>query len=355
MREKQNIRRLTVEEIEAVIEQYGEKQFRAKQIIEWLWQKHIAAFDEMTSLSKGLREKLQRDFYIHRPKVINKQLSKDGTIKLAFEMEDESVVEGVLIPSKERMTACISSQVGCQLGCKFCATAGLGFQRNLFPDEIVDQVVELNRVAQEKYGHDLSNIVYMGMGEPLMNYPHVVDSVRWLTSSKGLGISHRRITLSTVGLVEQIKKLADEDLKINLALSLHAANDQKRDAIVPVNRRNPIADLIDALKYYYDKTGSRITIEYILFKGFNDSLQDASELAAFCKHFPVKVNVIEYNPVERSSLERAENEDMELFVNFLREKINIIVNVRRSRGKDIDAACGQLANKIVTTQKPDKS
>lgn len=355
MREKQNIRRLTVEEIEAVIEQYGEKQFRGKQIIEWLWQKHVSAFDEMTSLSKGLREKLQKDYYIHKPVVINHQMSKDGTIKLAFKMEDESVVEGVLIPSKDRMTACISSQVGCQLGCKFCATAGLGFQRNLFADEIVDQVVEINRMAQEKYGHDLSNIVYMGMGEPLMNYSHVVDSVRWLTSPKGLGISHQRITLSTVGLVGQIKSLADENLKIKLALSLHAANDQKRDKIVPVNRRNPIRDLIDAVKYYYDKTGSRITIEYILFKGFNDSLQDASELASFCKHFPVKVNIIEYNPVERSLLERAEDADMELFVNFLREKINIIVNVRRSRGKDIDAACGQLANKISPSQKSDKS
>lgn len=347
MKDKINIRRISSEELEKYLLEKGEKKFRVKQIIEWLWQKHAASFGEMTNLSKGLRDMLEEEFYIRRAEVINTQVSSDTTVKVAFRMEDESIVEGVLIPSKERMTACISSQVGCHLGCKFCATAGLGFKRNLYPDEIVDQVVEIDRIAQERYGHNLSNIVYMGMGEPLMNLPYVVDSVRWLTSEKGLNISYKRITLSTVGLPSQIKKLADEDLKINLALSLHVANDEKRNKIIPVNRRNPVGELVEALKYYHEKTGSRITIEYILFKGFNDSIEDASQLAKFCKNFPVKVNIIEYNPVERSFLERAENEEMERFVEFLREKINIIVNVRRSRGKDIDAACGQLANKLV--------
>lgn len=347
MSEKKNIRRTSTQELDRFLLDNGEKKFRRKQIIEWLWQKHVSGFDEMTSLSRQLRELLSNEFYISRAKVSNTQVSDDKTIKVAFKLSDESIVEGVLIPSRDRMTACISSQVGCHLGCKFCATAGLGFKRNLYSDEIVDQVVEIDRIAQEQYQQSLSNIVYMGMGEPLMNIPNVSDSVRWLTSEQGLGISYKRITLSTVGLADQIKKLADEDLKINLALSLHVANNEKRNKIVPINRRNPIEDLIDAVQYFYEKTKLRITIEYILFKGFNDTLEDASELAAFCKHFPVKVNIIEYNPVERSFLERADNEDMERFVTFLREKINIIVNVRRSRGKDIDAACGQLANKLV--------
>ncbi|MCF8330844.1 MAG: 23S rRNA (adenine(2503)-C(2))-methyltransferase RlmN [Bacteroidales bacterium] len=346
MSEKKNIRRITNEELDQFLSEKGEKKFRRKQIIEWLWQKHVSDFDEMTSLSLQLRTILSEEFYISRAKVSNTQVSKDKTIKVAFKLEENSIVEGVLIPSGDRMTACISSQVGCHLGCKFCATAGLGFRRNLFPDEIVDQVVELDRIAKENYQESLSNIVYMGMGEPLMNLSNVADSVRWLTSEQGLGISHKRITLSTVGLAGQIKKLADEDLKINLALSLHIANNEKRNKIAPINRSNPIQDLIESVKYFYEKTGIRITIEYILFKGFNDSLEDASELAAFCKHFPVKVNIIEYNPVERSFLERADDEDMERFVTFLRDKINIIVNVRRSRGKDIDAACGQLANKL---------
>ncbi|MFW6019235.1 MAG: 23S rRNA (adenine(2503)-C(2))-methyltransferase RlmN [Bacteroidales bacterium] len=346
MKDKKNIRRITTEELESYLANKGEKKFRAKQIIEWLWQKQVASFEEMTNLSKNIREKLNTDFYITHAKVSSTQTSKDKTVKIAFALEDEHVVEGVLIPSGDRLTACISSQVGCKLGCSFCATASLGFQRDLYPDEIVDQVVEIDRIANKIYGNSLSNIVYMGMGEPLLNYDNVVTSIKWLTSEKGLGISHKRITLSTVGLDEQIKKLANEDLKINLALSLHVADDDKRNKIVPANKRYPLPSLIDALKYFYNKTGSRITIEYILFKGFNDSLNDASQLATFCKHFPVKVNIIEYNPVEGSALERADDKEMEQFVEFLREKINIIVNVRKSRGKDIDAACGQLANKL---------
>ena len=346
MKDKKNIRRISREELEAYMEREGEKKFRAGQIIEWLWQKQVASFEEMTNLSKNIREKLNTDFYISHAKINSTQTSNDKTIKVAFTLEDGHIVEGVLIPSGDRLTACISSQVGCKLGCKFCATAGLGFQRDLYPDEIVDQVAEIERISSETYRQSLSNIVYMGMGEPLLNFDNVVTSIRWLTSEKGLGISHRRITLSTVGLAEQIIKLADEDLKINLALSLQVADDEKRNKIVPVNKRHPLPNLKEAVKYFYDKTGLRITIEYILFKDFNDSLEDASQLASFCKSFPVKVNVIEYNPVEGSDLERANDKEMEQFVEFLREKINIIVNVRKSRGKDIDAACGQLANKL---------
>ncbi len=346
MKEKRNIRRIPEKELEKYLLEKGAKKFRIKQLIEWLWQKNAASFDDMTNLSKDMRQMLSDEFYIQRAEISSTQKSEDSTIKVAFKLEDGSIVEGVLIPSRERMTACISSQVGCHLGCKFCATAGLGLKRNLHPDEIVDQVTGIDKLAREKYQQSLSNIVYMGMGEPLVNYDNVVDSVRKLTSEKGLGMSPKRITLSTVGLPDKIKMLADEDLKINLALSLHVANDEKRDKIIPLNRRNPLKELISALEYYHEKTSQRITIEYILFKDFNDSLQDASELASFCKHFPVKVNIIEYNPVERSFLQKADIPEMERFVEFLREKINIIVNVRRSRGKDIDAACGQLANKL---------
>ncbi len=346
MKEKRNIRRIPEKELEKYLLEKGAKKFRIKQLNEWLWQKNAASFDEMSSLSKDMRQMLSAEFYISHAAVSKTQVSSDSTIKVAFSLEDDSIVEGVLIPSRERMTACISTQVGCGLGCKFCATAGLGLKRNLHADEIVDQVTGIDKVAQEKYRQSLTNIVYMGMGEPLANYDNVVDSVRRLTSDKGLGMSPKRVTLSTVGLPGKIRMLADENLKINLALSLHVANNEKRDKIIPLNRRHPLKDLVSALEYYHEKTNQRITIEYILFKDFNDSLQDASELASFCKHFPVKVNIIEYNPVERSFLEKADIADMERFVEFLREKINIIVNVRKSRGKDIDAACGQLANKL---------
>lgn len=346
MKEKQNIRRIPAAELEKFLLEKGEKKFRIEQLNEWLWQKNAGSFGEMTNLSIKTRQLLDDHFYISRIRVSQSQKSRDGTVKVAFQLEDDKIIEGVLIPSHERMTACISSQVGCNLGCEFCATAKIGFQRNLYADEILDQVVEIDRLARENYDIGLSNIVFMGMGEPLMNYAHVVQSIKLMSSEKGAGYSPKRITLSTVGLPGQIIKLADEDLKINLALSLHVANDDKRSQIVPVNKQNPINKLIEAVKYYHEKTGTRITIEYILFKDFNDSIEEARDLADFCKHFPVKVNVIEYNPVQGSYMQPPGRESTDEFVKFLKEKINIIVNVRRSRGKDIDAACGQLANKL---------
>lgn len=346
MNNKQNIRRISTEKLESYLLEKGEKKFRIKQLMEWLWKKHAGSFDEMTNLSREMRALLDKHFYINRLQIYTHQRSEDGTIKAVFALEDNNLIEGVLIPSRERMTACISSQVGCSLDCEFCATANLGFRRNLFADEIVDQVVEMDRLAREQYGNNLSNIVFMGMGEPLLNYDNVIQSIRKITSEQGLSFSPRRITLSTVGLPDKIKKLADEDLKINFALSLHVAEDDKRNRIVPINKKNSIIELNEALQYYHNQTGLRITIEYILFYNFNDSIDDARQLAEFCKDFPVKVNVIEYNPVGSSELKPPKYEDTEKFIDFLRNKINIIVNVRNSRGKDIDAACGQLANKL---------
>ncbi|MFO8055004.1 MAG: 23S rRNA (adenine(2503)-C(2))-methyltransferase RlmN [Bacteroidales bacterium] len=347
MNNKQNIRRLSKDALSRILLEKGEKKFRVNQLHEWIWEKNAASFQDMSNLPKSMREMLEQGFYIHHAKVTDKRISEDKTAKMAFTFEDGQIAEGVLIPAKDRITACISSQSGCSLNCKFCATAALGLNRNLYPDEMTDQIVEINKIAEEKYGQPLSNIVLMGMGEPLMNYDNVVKTLRWLTTEEGAGISNRRITLSTVGIADKIRQLADDNVKVNLALSLHVANNEKRNKIIPVNKKFPLQALIDALTYFYQKTNLRLTIEYILFKGFNDTLEDASELADFCKHFPVKVNIIEYNPVKGSSLQKADYEDMNRFVEFLRDKINIIVNVRKSRGKDIDAACGQLANKLI--------
>lgn len=312
---------------------------------EWLWKKSARTFDEMTNLSKTTRELLNNNFVINAVNVSNMQISRDRTIKNAFKLYDGKIVEGVLIPSNTRMTACISSQVGCSLTCKFCATGKLQRLRNLNADEIYDQVVLIKNQAEGKYKTPLTNIVYMGMGEPLLNYKNVMDSIVKITSPEGLNMSPQRITVSTAGVAKMIKKLGDENIKFNLALSLHAANDEKRNYIMPINESNSLEALAEALKYFYEKTETRVTYEYIVFKDFNDSLQDAKELAVFCKHIPCKLNIIEYNPIDEGEFEQTTPERLEAFVNYLESK-NIIVNIRRSRGKDIDAACGQLANKI---------
>jgi 23S rRNA (adenine2503-C2)-methyltransferase len=254
------------------------------------------------------------------------------------------VVEGVLIPTASRMTACISSQVGCSLSCAFCATGRLKMLRNLTAGEIYDQVVYLKRQAEERYQIPLSNIVYMGMGEPLLNYKNVLTSIEKITSPDGLGMSPQRITVSTAGVAKMITKLGDDGVKFNLALSLHAANDEKRDKIMDINESNNLESLALALKYFHEKTGTRVTFEYIIFKDFNDSLKDAQELANYCKNLPVKINIIEYNPIDDGEYRQASPERVDAFAKFLESK-NLVVNVRRSRGKDIDAACGQLANK----------
>lgn len=341
---KKDIRKLSVEEIAAELTAKGEKAFRAKQIYEWLWVKAAASFEDMTNLSKDLREWLNENFCINRITIASKQVSSDRTIKVAFRLHDGNEVEGVLIPTESRMTACVSSQVGCSLSCKFCATGYLKRMRNLEAAEIYDQVVMIKELAEQHYGIPLTNIVYMGMGEPLLNYKNVLESIEHITSEKGLHMSPKRITVSTAGISKMIMKLADDDVKFNLALSLHAANDEKRSKIMAINDSNNLPILRDALQYYYQKTKNKVTFEYCVFDNFNDTLEDARELWQFTKYVPAKVNLIEYNPIDQADFVNTGADKLDAFANFL-EKNKVTVNVRRSRGKDIDAACGQLANK----------
>ena len=344
MSQKQDMRSLTKEEISTFLKEHKQAAFRAKQVWEWLWQKSARSFEEMSNLSKDLRVLLDEHFVINAVSVDDMQISGDRTIKCAMKLHDGNVVESVLIPTTTRMTVCISTQVGCSLTCKFCATGRLKRLRNLNADEIYDQVVLVNNLAKEKYQQHLSNIVYMGMGEPLLNYAETLRSVDRICSPDGLGMSPQRITVSTAGISKAIKKLGDDGVKFNLALSLHAANDEKRNYIMPINESNSLENLAEALNYFYDKTGTRVTFEYIAFKDFNDSITDAEELAEFCRKVPAKVNIIEYNPIDDGEFKQTTSERLDAFKNLL-ESRGIIVNVRRSRGKDIDAACGQLANK----------
>jgi 23S rRNA (adenine2503-C2)-methyltransferase len=341
---KQNIRNLSQKELIEELEKIGEKKFRAKQVHEWLWKRGARSFDEMHNVSKKVTEHLAEQFFIDAITIGDMQKSKDDTIKCAFDSFDKHVTEGVLIPTKSRVTACISSQVGCSLACKFCATGRLKLMRNLSAGEIYDQVLLLNNLADEHFKQRLSNIVFMGMGEPLLNYKNMIDGIEMITSEAGLGFSSKRITVSTAGIAKMIKKLGDDEVKFNLALSLHAANDKKRSEIMEINDSNNLEALSESLVYFHDKTGSRITFEYIIFKDFNDGIEDAKELADFCKDFPVKINIIEYNPIDGGEFEQADTEKVDDFASYL-EACNLVVNVRRSRGKDIDAACGQLANK----------
>jgi len=343
--EKTNIRGLSFNDIKEFLVEKGEKPFLAKQVYEWLWKKNVHQFSEMTNLSKTARTLLGKFFIIPAIKIHSLQISKDETIKTSFKLIDNNIVEGVLIPSKNRMTACISSQVGCLLGCQFCATAKLGYKRNLKFDEILDQVSIINKQSLEHHKLPLSHIVYMGMGEPLLNYLDVMKSIEKITSEDGLGMSPRRVTLSTVGIPDKIKKLGDDKIKFNLAISLHTANDLKRTSIMPVNKKYPLLQLVEAIKYFYKKTEGRITYEYILFKDFNDSLNDAKELAEFCKISPCKINLIEYNSTGHSKFLQTSKLKFKAFADFLESK-NMIVNIRKSRGFDINAACGQLANKL---------
>lgn len=338
------IREQTVEELAEYLKSNNFPSFRAKQIMDWLWKKNVGSFEEMKNIGKNLQEFLNSNFIIDKVSLKDQQISKDKTIKCAFEVDKNSIVEGVLIPTKKRMTACISSQVGCSLACTFCATGRLKLLRNLSAGEIYDQVFHLKNEANSQYQKSLSNIVYMGMGEPLLNYKNVLNSINWICSEEGLGMSPKRITLSTAGISKMIKKLGDDEVRFNLALSLHAANDEKRNKIMEINESNNLDSLRDALTYFYEKTKSRVTFEYIIFDGFNDELSDARELAEFAKCVPCKINIIEYNPIDGEPFKQAQEDKVNQFALFL-ESLNMIVNVRRSRGKDIDAACGQLANK----------
>ncbi|UCG28997.1 MAG: 23S rRNA (adenine(2503)-C(2))-methyltransferase RlmN [Bacteroidales bacterium] len=343
-KEKPEIRDLKPGDIQAFFQSRGEKKYRSDQVLEWLWKKGAVSFGEMTNLPLPVRELLQQAFTINAARMEITQTSRDGTVKIGFRLADNLLVEGVLIPSGSRATACISSQAGCPLGCVFCATGIYGYRRNLTAGEIFDQVVALNELSVLQRKKPLSNVVLMGMGEPLLNYENVMQAIYRLTSETGLGISPHRITLSTVGISDRIKQMGDDRVKINLAVSLHTANKLKRDAIVPVNKSNPLSSLSSAVKYFYDKTKTRITFEYILLKDFNDGISDAKELAAFCRIVPCKINLIEYNPAGKDRFRKSSAESMNHFKEFLESK-NLIVNIRKSRGADIDAACGQLANK----------
>lgn len=343
--DKKNIRSLDLDQLKDFFVKNNEPKFRAKQVYEWLWKKSVMSFDQMTNLPQKNILLLKENFTIHHAIITEAQRSNDRTIKSAFQLYDNNNVEGVLIPTKTRMTACISSQVGCSLTCKFCATGKLKRLRNIDADEIYDQVFLLNQQSLEYYQKKLSNIVYMGMGEPLLNYKNVIDSIEKITSNDGLGMSPKRITVSTAGIAKLIKKLGDDLVKFNLAISLHAANDSKRNEIMPINEQNSLSSLSEAVKYFYDKTGTRLTYEYIIFKNFNDEIEDAVELYRFASITPCKINIIEYNPIDGGEFQQADRKKVDAFVEFLESK-NMIVNVRRSRGKDIDAACGQLANKL---------
>ncbi len=327
-------------------ESIGVKSFVAKQIYQWLWEKAASSFDEMTNLSKALREQLNANFTINKIQEDLVQKSNDGTIKTRFKLFDGHLIESVLIPvaKDNRFTVCVSSQVGCSLTCSFCATGKMKRVRNLEPGEIYDQVVEVNKQALETFDTPLSNIVFMGMGEPLLAYKNVMRSIELITSEDGLNMSPRRITVSTAGIAKMIKKLADDEVRFNLALSLHAADDAKRNTIMPINESNDLDSLMEALEYFYQKTKNKISYEYISFQRFNDSLEDAKMLERLCRKFPVKVNLIEYNPIDGATFERSDAHRIDAFAQYLRSK-NITATVRKSRGRDIDAACGQLANK----------
>jgi 23S rRNA (adenine2503-C2)-methyltransferase len=341
---KKDIRALTKDQLREFFEKQGDKAFRGNQVYEWLWQKSAHTFEDMTNVSKETRQMLEDNFVINHIKVDTIQRSNDGTVKNAVRLHDGLIVESVLIPTKTRTTACVSSQVGCSLDCKFCATARLKRMRNLNPDEIYDQVVVIDNESKLYFNRPLSNIVFMGMGEPLMNYNNVIKAIDKITSPEGLGMSPKRITVSTSGVPKMIKKMADDGVKFNLAVSLHSAIDEVRTSIMPFNENFPLEDLRESLEYWYEKTQRQISYEYVVWKGINDSQKDIDAFVKFCKYVPCKVNIIEYNPIDDGDFQQASNEALENYISNL-EKNRIVVNVRRSRGKDIDAACGQLANK----------
>ena len=342
--EKRDIRALSKEELRSFFVGIGDKAFRGNQVYEWLWSKGIHSFEGMTNISKETRASLEENFVINHIKVDHLQKSNDGTIKNAVKLFDGLIVESVLIPTKSRTTACVSSQVGCSLDCHFCATARLKRMRNLNPDEIYDQVVAIHRESVLYHDRPLSNIVFMGMGEPLMNYKNVLLSIDKITSDEGLGMSPKRITVSTSGVPKMIRKMADDEVKFNLAVSLHSAIQETREQIMPFAKNFTLEDLRSSLEYWYDKTNKIITYEYIVWEGINDKEEDIKALVKFCKYTPCKVNIIEYNPIDDVEFQQADSAAIDLYIAHL-EKNKIPVTVRRSRGKDIDAACGQLANK----------
>ncbi len=344
MIDKKDIRTLSKEQLRDFFVSNGDKAFRGNQVFEWLWSKGAHSIEDMTNLSKDTRAMLETHFVINHVNVDTMQRSEDGTVKNAVRLHDGLIVESVLIPTATRTTACVSSQVGCSLDCSFCATARLKRMRNLEPGEIYDQVIAIDNESKIHHNRPLSNIVFMGMGEPLMNYNNVIKAIEKITSEEGLGMSPKRITVSTSGIPKMIKKMADDEVKFKLAVSLHSAIDEVRARIMPFSSNFPLADLRESLEFWYQKTKSKITYEYVVWKGINDNKQAVDALVKFCKYVPCKVNLIEYNPIDDGEFQQASNEAIDLYIKTLTSN-NIVAKVRRSRGKDIDAACGQLANK----------
>lgn len=342
--EKKDIRALSKEQLRDFFVTQGDKAFRGNQVYEWLWSKGAHKFEDMTNVAKSTRQMLEDNFVINHIKVDQMQRSEDGTVKNAVRLHDGLIVESVLIPTETRTTACVSSQVGCSLDCNFCATARLKRMRNLNPDEIYDQVVAIDNESKLYFDRPLSNIVFMGMGEPLMNYNNVMKAIDKITSTEGLGMSPKRITVSTSGIPKMIKKLADDEVKFKLAVSLHSAVDEIRSQIMPFSENFPLKDLRESLEYWYAKTKSRVTYEYVVWKGINDDKKSIDALVKFCKYVPCKVNLIEYNPIDDGEFQQAPAQAIDDYIKAL-ERNDIVAKVRRSRGKDIDAACGQLANK----------
>lgn len=346
MIKKTDLRSLSIQDLQRLLQSWNEPSYRAKQIYEWYWKLGARSIDQMTNIPAALREKLATSYTYHSITEDLRQNSHDATIKSRYLLHDGYKIETVLIPVVEdkRATACVSSQVGCSLTCSFCATGRMGRKRNLTAAEIYDQAFETDRISRETLGYPLTNIVYMGMGEPLLNYAAVMESIQLITSPHGMAWSPKRITVSTAGIAKMIRKLGDEKVKFNLALSLHAAEDIKRNEIMPINETNQLAALMEALEYFYQMTHGRISYEYIALKGFNDTLEDADHLVKLCRRqFPVKVNVIEYNPVAGAGFASSDEDQINRFAKRVRDK-GVMITVRRSRGKDIDAACGQLAN-----------
>ena len=342
-----DLRTLNFEQLQKTLANAGHPAYRARQVYDWMWKLGATSYNDMSNVPASLRQALSEKYSYHSLAVDIRQHSNDGTVKTRFRLHDGHKIETVLIPvpDEKRFTVCVSSQVGCSLTCSFCATGQMGRIRNLTAAEIYDQVFQTNKLCQEIYGLPLTNVVYMGMGEPLLNYGPVMESIHHLTSADGLGWSPKRITVSTAGIAKMIRRMADEGVKFNLALSLHAADDKKRSRIMPINETNQLESLMEAIEYFYSKTKGRISYEYIALQAYNDSLEDADKLVKLCRRqFPVRVNVIEYNPVPGVAFDKSDDNQIDRFAQKVRAK-GVMITVRRSRGKDIDAACGQLANK----------
>ena len=344
---KKNIRNLSKEELQDFFLSNGISSYKGTQVYKWLWEKGVVNFDDMTNLSLSQRSLLKREFIINHALINSKKLSNDGTSKYSVKLYDGLIIESVLIPTTRRVTACISSQVGCSLDCIFCATSILKRMRNLNSDEIYDQILLMNHESLISYKRPISNIVFMGMGEPLMNYNNVLSAIKKLTSTEGLKMSPKRITLSTSGIPKIIKKMADGNVKFKLAVSLHSAIQSIREKIMPFANKFPLEELLDALLYWYSITKSIVTIEYIVWEGINDQKRDIEALVEFCKKIPSKVNLIQYNPTDNFHKSEANKEVLNAYIKTLNSS-KIRVTYRKSRGYDINAACGQLANKITS-------